>query len=207
MDVLDHSCSKLGFGGKMCIDGTKKQEEEITSPLVPFKLQSDFAREKVMVRFPEITSINEKLASEWDIPVLFVAVKKDRKNHIIELHQQICDQPGMEHIKMILYVENTVKAEDIADVLWRFCNNLDPKRDHFYAGKNKNILGLDGTRKSKKLDNFDRPWPNIIAADDQTIAAVDKKWDSLDMGNIIISPSLRYKTQLYGGGASVLDIE
>ena len=29
MDVLDHSCSKLGFGGKMCIDGTAKFEEEI----------------------------------------------------------------------------------------------------------------------------------------------------------------------------------
>src|SRR6195952_4066908 len=28
MDVLDHSCSKLGFGGKLCIDGTKKMEEE-----------------------------------------------------------------------------------------------------------------------------------------------------------------------------------
>src|SRR5450759_1909948 len=29
MDVLDHSCSKLGFGGKMCIDGTQKFKEEI----------------------------------------------------------------------------------------------------------------------------------------------------------------------------------
>src|SRR6266496_6169142 len=28
MDVLDHSCSKLGFGGKMCIDGTGKFDEE-----------------------------------------------------------------------------------------------------------------------------------------------------------------------------------
>ena len=28
MDVLDHSCSKLGFGGKMCIDGTNQLEEE-----------------------------------------------------------------------------------------------------------------------------------------------------------------------------------
>jgi 4-hydroxy-3-polyprenylbenzoate decarboxylase len=28
MDVLDHSCSKMGFGGKMCIDGTGKYEEE-----------------------------------------------------------------------------------------------------------------------------------------------------------------------------------
>ena len=29
MDVLDHSCSKLGFGGKMCIDGTFKYDEEL----------------------------------------------------------------------------------------------------------------------------------------------------------------------------------
>ena len=40
-----------------------------------------------------------------------------------------------------------------------------------------------------------------------TIEAVDKKWDSLNMGKLIISPSLRYMTQLYGGGATVLDNE
>ena len=30
MDVLDHSCSKLGFGGKMCIDGTAKTSKRKT---------------------------------------------------------------------------------------------------------------------------------------------------------------------------------
>ena len=53
----------------------------------------------------------------------------------------------------------------VTDFLWRFCNNLDPKRDHFYGRENKNILGLDGTRKTKSLDSFERPWPNIIASD------------------------------------------
>ena len=104
---------------------------------------------------------------------------------------------------MILYVEHTVNAADIADVLWRFCNNMDPKRDHFYADNGNNILGLDGTLKSKKFDNFDRPWPNIIVADDATIASVDKKWNSLGLGPLIQSPSLRYKAQIYGDGASV----
>lgn len=207
MDVLDHSCSKLGFGGKMCIDGTRKQEEEITDPLGPFKLNSAFSKTALLTAFPEITGINDRLAKEWDIPVLFVAVEKNRPNHVRELHNQLCSSVGIEGIKMILYVEHTVNAEDIADVLWRFCNNLDPKRDHFYAGSGNNILGLDGTRKTKKLDNFDRPWPNIIAADDQTIASVDKKWTEMGLGNLIISPSLRYKTQLYGGEASVLDRE
>ncbi|MCD6013871.1 MAG: menaquinone biosynthesis decarboxylase [Flavipsychrobacter sp.] len=207
MDVLDHSCSKLGFGGKMCIDGTKKQEEEITTPLQPFKLSSSFSKTTLLTTHPDITGINDRLAKEWDIPVLFVAVEKNRPNHVRELHAHLCSSAGMEDIKMILYVEHTVNAEDIPDVLWRLCNNLDPKRDHFYSGANNNILGLDGTRKTKKLDNFDRPWPNILASDDQTIASVDTKWPELGLGNLIISPSLRYKTQLYGGEASVLDNE
>ncbi len=207
MDVLDHSCSKLGFGGKMCIDGTKKQEEEISVPLIPYKHDPAFSVENILALFSEITGINEQLAKEWGMPVLFIAVEKNRPHHVAELHTELCKQPGIGDIKIILYVEHTVNANDIADVLWRFCNNLDPKRDHFYGGNNNNILGLDGTRKTKKLDNFDRPWPNIIVADDKTIADIDKKWDSLGIGKIIISPSLRYKTQLYRGGATVLDSE
>jgi 4-hydroxy-3-polyprenylbenzoate decarboxylase len=204
MDVLDHSCSKLGFGGKMCIDGTKKLEEEISAPLVPYTISNQLSVPAMLLKFPSITGINDKLAREWGIAVLFIAVKKDKLGHIAGLHEQLCLQPGMEGIRMILYVEHTVDAANIADVLWRFCNNLDPKRDHLYAGPQKNILGLDGTLKSKKWDNFDRPWPNIIAADDKTIAQVDKKWDMLGLGKLIISPSLQYRTQLYGGGAYVL---
>ncbi len=207
MDVLDHSCSKLGFGGKMCIDGTKKQPEEITDPLLPFKFTEGFSFENIRSLFPEISGINHKLAADWGIPILFVAVKKDRPNHVRDVHTKLSTQPGIENIKITLYVEHTVNVDDIADVLWRFCNNLDPKRDHFYGGIQNNILGLDGTRKSKKLDNFDRPWPNIIVADDKTITAVDEKWGELGLGEKIISPSLRYKTQLYGVGASVLDSE
>jgi 4-hydroxy-3-polyprenylbenzoate decarboxylase len=207
MDVLDHSCSKLGFGGKMCIDGTKKQDEEISTPMLPFKLSADFSKESILAQFPEITGINENLARKWDIPVLFVAVCKNRPHHVTELHDQLCAMAAIKGIKMILYVEHTVHADDIADVLWRFCNNLDPKRDHFFGSKEKNILGLDGTRKSKKYDNFDRPWPNVIVADKETIAVIDQKWGSLGLGEIIFSPSLRYQTQLYGGGATVLDVE
>ena len=207
MDVLDHSCSKLGFGGKMCLDGTKKWEEEMTSPLLPFKLNPNFSTVKLQQLFPEIVSLNDIAAREWGIPVLFAAVHKDRPNHIRELHEALCQMPELQDIKMILYVEHTVDAADIADVLWRFCNNLDPRRDHMYGGKDRNILGLDGTRKTKKLDGFERPWPNVIVADDRTIHSVDKKWELLGLGDIIISPSLKYKTQLYGEEASVLDSE
>jgi 4-hydroxy-3-polyprenylbenzoate decarboxylase len=207
MDVLDHSCSKLGFGGKMCIDGTKKWEEEITEPLKPYTWNNSFDKQKIIAQIPGISGINERLAKEWQIPVLFVGVKKDRPSHVEEIHNHLSSLEEVSNIKMIIYVEHTVGVDDIADVLWRHCNNLDPKRDHIYGGKNKSVLGLDGTRKTKAFDGFDRPWPNIIAADEATIASVDQKWPLLNLGEKINSPSLKYSTQLYGVEAAVLEGE
>jgi 4-hydroxy-3-polyprenylbenzoate decarboxylase len=199
IDVLDHSCSKLGFGGKMCIDGTRKMEEEVIEKITTHNLPLAVDIEKIKSQFAEIKNINANLL-QWKIPCLFIAVEKDRPNHIRELHESLSWLPGMQQIKMILYVEHTVNTDDIANTLWRFCNNLDPKRDHFITA---DIIGFDGTRKTKELDNFQREWPNIIVADDATISTVDSKWESLRLGPLIPSPSLKYKDQLYGEEAMV----
>jgi 4-hydroxy-3-polyprenylbenzoate decarboxylase len=92
---------------------------------------------------------------------------------------------------MILYVEHTVDANDLPTALWRFCNNLDPKRDH-HLSRIQNpesriysaCMGFDGTRKTKEFDDFQREWPNIIVADDATIKAVDAKWNELGIGHL-----------------------
>lgn len=213
MDVLDHSCSKMGFGGKMCIDGTRKFEEEagcqyMADTDAPVLQQKDF-----LDRFPEIVAVNTKLPG-MQIPCLIVSVKKNKTGHIKALHSQICSGvPGIEYIKMILYVEFNVDPFNLPVALWRFCNNLDPKRDHTLVEldhkENRDFtfscLGLDGTRKTKEWDGFDRDWPNIIVADDATIEAVDKKWDELSIGVRIASPSLQFKNQMYGNEAVVGD--
>jgi 4-hydroxy-3-polyprenylbenzoate decarboxylase len=62
---------------------------------------------------------------------------------------------------------------------------------------------LDGTRKTKEWDNFQRDWPNIIVADAATIQAVDAKWNKLNLGPFLPSPSLKFKAQLYGEEAAV----
>jgi 4-hydroxy-3-polyprenylbenzoate decarboxylase len=203
MDVLDHSCSKLGFGGKMCIDGTARTAEEEDDryqwprPAVkPDALQH---------RYPEISSINTSLLVR-DIPCLILAVKKGRPGHIRDLHESISAE--VEGIKMILYVEHTVDAADLSVALWRFCNNLDPKRDHILTSRATGntmtaCLGLDGTIKTAALDNFQRDWPNIIVAADETIKAVDDKWADLGLGPFLPSPSLKFKDQLYGTEAVV----
>jgi 4-hydroxy-3-polyprenylbenzoate decarboxylase len=112
---------------------------------------------------------------------------------------------------MILYVEHTVDANDLPTALWRFCNNLDPKRDHTLyqrpsftdPAKYMACMGFDGTRKTRAFDDFHRDWPNIIVADDPTIRAVDKKWETLKAGPLIPSPSLKFRNQVYGEEAVV----
>lgn len=210
MDVLDHSCSKLGFGGKMCIDGTKKFDEETDENNQLDFLPSVDAIRTATASFDEIKKINTDLIRKG-LPVLILSVEKNRKGHIRELHEQLAELPAIEGVKLVLYVEHTVDATDLPVALWRFCNNLDPKRDAVLvqrpsvknADKNIACMGLDGTIKSKAFDNFQRDWPNIIVMDDATIKSVDEKWGRLGLGDFLPSPSLKFKGQIYGEEAVV----
>jgi 4-hydroxy-3-polyprenylbenzoate decarboxylase len=152
-----------------------------------------------------VKRINTSLLQK-KIPVLILSVQKERRSHIRSLHESLCSQIKMEGIKLILYVEHTVDANDLGVALWRFCNNMDPKRDsHLVQRASENdpgkvfvCMGLDGTIKTKDLDGFQRDWPNIIVSDDDTIRSVDEKWNALGLGSFVPSPSLKFKGQLYG---------
>lgn len=205
VDVLDHSCSVMAFGGKVGIDATAKTSEEETGR----KTRSDNSatspdEEKLMQEFPEIKSINLKLLQN-NISILLISVDKNRKNHIGELAALLFNRSEFENIKMILFVEGTVDTAEIADTVWRFTNNVDPKRDHFIVTDKSGIshVAFDGTKKNKEFDDFDREWPNILASDRKTIARIDEIWDKLGLGPFIKSPSLKYEPQVYKGGAVV----
>lgn len=210
MDVLDHSCSKLGFGGKMCIDGTKKYDEEVEDALAYEAHPSSTAIANALQNWPEIQGLNVSLLDN-EMPVLILSVEKNRRGHVKDLHQQVCELKELEGVKLVLYVEHTVDANDLPIALWRFCNNLDPKRDSALVQRPSLInpdktfacMGLDGTIKTKEFDNFQRDWPNIIVMDDATIKAVDEKWNSLGLGAFLPSPSLKFKGQIYGEEAVV----
>ncbi len=168
----------------------------------------------ILSLFPEIISINDSLLQKG-ISVVFISVKKDRKNQIKELNEKIFQQKEFSGVKFVIYVEDKADINDIKDCIWRFANNFDPKRDSFPSPAGEGIgvrsgIGFDGTRKTKQFDNFDRPWPNIICSNEATIKSVDEKWNKIFPSTInhqpstipfIPSPSLKYQKQLYKGGA------
>jgi 4-hydroxy-3-polyprenylbenzoate decarboxylase len=196
----------------MCVDATRKFAEEkrdlrnrtMPDTLLDTSAWSESLLDSFHHLYPEIKSINTSLVRKG-ISIVFISIQKNRKLHIKELNEKLFRETPLKAVKFIIYVEHTVDANDIADVVWRWSNNLDPRRDSYIipAIDENGIshIGFDGTRKTKEFDNFDREWPNIICMDEATIQKIDEKWNQLPLGKFIPSPSLKYRKQLYKGGA------
>jgi 4-hydroxy-3-polyprenylbenzoate decarboxylase len=72
----------------MCVYGTKKFEEETDES---YRLEvRDSGFDFPSSQFPEIKAVNSALLQK-EIPVLIISVEKNRKGHLRELHQQVCD--------------------------------------------------------------------------------------------------------------------
>lgn len=202
-DVLDHSCSTMAFGGKMGIDATKKTTEELmmasTQNKGPLNITLD--TEHIKQQFTEIKSINSNLLTTG-VSLLFISVTKSRKGHIKELANQLFQLDALQHLKCIIFLEDIFDINDVADAVWRFSNNMDPKRDHQYIQHHQTTsIVFDGTRKTKAFDGFQRDWPNILASTETTMDEVDRIWPQLGLGTFIASPSRKYQKQIYAGGA------
>ena len=206
MDVLDHSCSKFAFGGKMCIDATIKNPEEMNDLNKAVEIRNiQIDTKSLLEKYPEIHSIHTELLNE-EISVVLIAIEKNQTNQIRKLSEKLFAEQGLNAIKFLVFVDSTVHAGDVDIVTWHAANNIDPKRDIFIYVHGENGVShaaIDGTRKTKKYDNFQRDWPNIICMDQNVIEAVDAKWDTLGLGKFISSPSLRYQKQYFKGGAVV----
>jgi 4-hydroxy-3-polyprenylbenzoate decarboxylase len=90
-------------------------------------------------------------------------------------------------------VDEDCDVQDIAEVVLRVANNIDPERDiQFTLGPVDSLdhasrlpnygskMGVDATRKWK-AEGFERPWPAMIEMDRATKAKVDTLWEKLGL--------------------------
>ncbi|MEP7264123.1 MAG: menaquinone biosynthesis decarboxylase [Bacteroidota bacterium] len=211
-DVLDHSCSAMAFGGKMGIDATSKSEEELqgVEPIIISSTQLIKDADAIpacCAKFPELKQVNVQLML-LGLPLVFISIEKNKRNHVKEIAAELFKDDSFHHVKMLMFLEHTFDIADIADTVWRFSNNLDPKRDHLVIpavnNGEVNHIVFDGTRKTKEHDGFNREWPNILASRPDTIEHIDKIWPTLGLGKLLPSPSRKYAGHLYKGGAVAL---
>ena len=191
LDVLDHASVKAGVGGKMLIDATEKMPEEAET-ITPVPLPDAALLAKAFNEFPEAEySLNTSLLLRG-ISALIVAVDKSRGISAKQFASQLAAVSKELLPKIILYVDHELNPEDIPRVCWYATANIDPARDCFYVDAD-NIrlpcLMIDGTRKSFPMDPFNRPWPNIVVSDEDTIGPL------MQNGKVLILVNLSNRRQ------------
>lgn len=200
MDVLDHSCNRLGLGGKICLDLTAKPER------LPSKQPTsnhNVLVTKIQSLSQEISAVDTNLLKQ-NIPVLLIFVDKKTVNTIANLHIKLATShiDELEGIKIILFFDTTVPQNNYNLIMWIAFNNIEPGRDT-YIDPHRDFLSCDATIKTRDLDKFQRDWPNPVVSDMPTIEAIDKHWDSLGLGEFIPSPSREIYNFMRGEEASI----
>ncbi|MCS6916820.1 MAG: menaquinone biosynthesis decarboxylase [Chitinophagales bacterium] len=203
MDVLDHSCSRFAYGGKLAVDATRKWPEERPegSNGLPFSPMKEEEKAYILQRWPEITGINDSLGRQG-IAIAFLALRKSRPHQLREIVYPLIQETALGRNRFVVVLDEGMDLEDVGMLVWRWSNSYDPVRDTVVVPAAGGACAvLDGTRKTLRLDGFERPWPNVICSRQDTIAAVDRLWPSLGLGQLVPSPSLRLLPQLKGAGA------
>ena len=192
LDVLDHSSDNFSFGGKMGVDATVKQTEELSGK--DNKKKTNITdREDISFNFLDsdiIKKYNLSLLMAGD-PVIIISVNMSEDSEAIEkVRNLFSSNDSGSVIRLILVVDHTVDVNDFFMVSWQLLGNSDPERDHQYISPG--LILIDGTIKAYRKGGFPRKWPNVVCSDDETIRSIDRKWESLELGNFIKSPSSRY---------------
>lgn len=204
IDVLDHACSQMGFGGKLGIDGTRKlPEERLLPPITYPQPELPALQVEVLQRdFPELREVNLRLI-ENGIPVWIGAFVKYRPHHGLVLGEALAKHPAFAGVKLIVLLDGAMPIQDLGDVFWRFANNTDMRRDSrlLMDEAGRPHLILDASTKTPELDGFTRPWPNVIVMDEETIQKVDSRWEAYGLGPFIPSPSRKYRPLVREKGA------
>lgn len=202
LDILDHSSDQFAYGSKLCIDATDND--------APPKHYKEFINNDIIDGIVDLvektdcfSNVNISLLKK-NIPVLFISVKITGKDLLINAGKNFLNKISLPGLKVLIMVDHGVDINDISVLTWVTLGNIDPQRDIHLINNEHELpcLVVNATGKySEKY--FERDWPNVIVSDNKTINKIDNKWEKLELGDFIQSPSLKFKNMILSEGASV----
>jgi 4-hydroxy-3-polyprenylbenzoate decarboxylase len=196
----------MAFGGKLGVDGTTKDTTELAGrgPQHPRPETHSIVAEQLLDEFPALKAVNTQLLDKG-IAVVLASLHKTEKGQVKRLGRQLLAREDFAPVKLLIVLDHNVDIFHVPDAVWRFANNTDMQRDSVLVQADEGAgfahLLLDGTRKTLALDNFHRDWPNILVMDEAVCDKIDGMWPQLGLGELVPSPSHRYRPMLDGDGA------
>ena len=141
---------------------------------------------------PEIVDIHLPVEGVFH-NLMLVSIKKSYPGHARKVMNAIWSLGQAMFTKCIVVVDEDCDVQNVAEVVLRATNNIDPERDiQFTLGPVDTLdhasrlpnygskMGIDATRKWK-AEGFDRPWPAMIEMDRATKQKIDALWSKLGL--------------------------
>jgi len=163
VDALDHSSPKFAVGGKLGLDCTADEIDELGITL----LSDDELLQKMQHISNEIKTLKQYFTQTKN-PICVIGVDKTRNQKY--LLEEL--KPLFDHIKILVIVDEAKNSVDNPYMLvWRVTNNIDSNRDLYLYG---HTICLDATNKNSH-DNFKRRWPDDVDCTKEVIESLVKR--------------------------------
>ncbi|MGP2658226.1 menaquinone biosynthesis decarboxylase [Malaciobacter sp. WC5094] len=164
VDALDHSSPKFAIGGKLGLDCTGEEIDELGITV----LSDSELLSKMKELTDEVKNLKQYYTNTKN-PVTIITV--DKKRNQKEVFEAL--KPLYENIKILIIIDdaNQNDVENPYMLVWRVVNNIDSNRDLYI---DSNTLCLDGTNKNT-FDNFKRRWPDDVDCSKEVIASLRQR--------------------------------
>ncbi|HEX3695037.1 MAG TPA: menaquinone biosynthesis decarboxylase [Polyangia bacterium] len=146
----------------------------------------------LQMTFPEIIDMNLPVEGCFH-NLCIVSIHKEYPHHARKICHSLWGMGQMMFAKCIIVVDDDVNVQDVAEVAWRALNNIDAKRDVFFAEGPIDVLdhasqgfgfggklGVDATRKWKD-EGFTREWPEVLKMRPDVVSHVNAIWKDLGL--------------------------
>ena len=177
LDVLDHSSPTTGYGSKLAIDLT-----DIDLSTEPQRLTKPRMAEPT----GGVELFSTELFDELGLVILFAEREWRERVDVVEY----LEKNSIEARFVVLFDRGAAGVMTQSDLLWIAAANTDPRRD--ITLHNGTII-IDARSKRPGYGDNPRRFPNAVTSLPEVIHLVDQRWAEYGLGELIESPSRRYR--------------
>ena len=186
LDVLDHTTPTMGYGSKLAVDLTNAASDTMSAATtIP----------ATMSPMGGVALYNTEYVDSLNLVVLYA--EREWREHIdVEGYMSKNGLNGVKYVALFDYgIAGNMRG---GDLLWIAAANTDPKRDIRFMGE---TMIIDARSKRPGYGDNHKRFPNAVTSSPETIALVNDRWAEYGLGDIVESPSRRYRKILLSDGA------
>ena len=179
LDVLDHATATCGFGGKLAIDFTSVDADAEVEPI---------EAPRVAEPCGGVRLFDSRFVEEYGLLMLFADDERPEKVDV-EAYLRHNNIKGVKFVA--LFDGQAAGVMTPSDLLWLAAANTDPRRDVVRLSSGE--LLVDARSKHPLVEGNPRRFPKVVMSSVETIKMVDSRWAEYGLGELIESPSRKYR--------------